>query len=61
AFADLGYKGDGPVPALPDDVWSETTARYIDAHERITGSRFEPGSYPVADRLIDNLTKAGLL
>jgi phosphoribosylaminoimidazole-succinocarboxamide synthase len=61
AFADLGYKGDGPVPALPDEVWSETTARYIDAHERITGSRFEPGSYPVADRLIDNLTKAGLL
>jgi phosphoribosylaminoimidazole-succinocarboxamide synthase len=61
AFADLGYKGDGPVPALPDEVWSETSARYIDAYERITGSAFEPGSYPVADRLFDNLTKAGLL
>jgi phosphoribosylaminoimidazole-succinocarboxamide synthase len=42
-------------------VWSETSARYIDAYERITGSAFEPGSYPVADRLFDNLTKAGLL
>jgi phosphoribosylaminoimidazole-succinocarboxamide synthase len=61
AFADLGYKGDGRVPALPDEVWSETSARYIDAYERITGSPFEPGSYPVADRLFDNLTKAGLL
>jgi phosphoribosylaminoimidazole-succinocarboxamide synthase len=61
AFADLGYKGDGQVPALPDEVWSETSARYIDAYERITGSAFEPGSYPVADRLFDNLTKAGLL
>jgi phosphoribosylaminoimidazole-succinocarboxamide synthase len=60
-FADLGYKGDGRVPALPDEVWSETSARYIDAYERITGSPFEPGSYPVADRLFDNLTKAGLL
>jgi phosphoribosylaminoimidazole-succinocarboxamide synthase len=61
AFADLGYKGDGPVPTLPDDVWSETSARYIDAYQRLTRSRFEPGSYPVADRLIANLTKAGLL
>ena len=61
AFADLGYKGNGPVPVLPDEVWSETSARYVDAYERITGVSFAPGSYPVADRLIDNLTKAGLL
>jgi len=61
AFADLGYKGDGPVPVLPDEVWSETSARYIDAYERLTGVQFAPGAYPVADRLIDHLTKAGLL
>ena len=61
AFADLGYKGDGPVPVLPDEVWSETSARYVDAYERITGVSFEPGAYPVADRLTLNLTKAGLL
>jgi phosphoribosylaminoimidazole-succinocarboxamide synthase len=61
AFADLGYKGDGPVPALPDEVWSETSARYVDAYERLTGSSFVPGSYPVSDRLVVNLTKAGLL
>jgi phosphoribosylaminoimidazole-succinocarboxamide synthase len=61
AFADLGYKGDGPVPVLPDEVWSQTSARYIDAYERLTGTRFEPGAYPVVDRLIVNLRKAGLL
>ncbi len=61
AFADLGYKGDGPVPTLPNDVWSETSARYISAYERLSDSAFEPGAYPVTDRLIANLTKAGLL
>jgi phosphoribosylaminoimidazole-succinocarboxamide synthase len=61
AFADLGYKGDGPVPTLPEEVWSETSARYISAYERLTHSTFEPGAYPVAERLAANLTKAGLL
>jgi phosphoribosylaminoimidazole-succinocarboxamide synthase len=61
AFADLGYRGNGPVPVLADEVWSETSARYIDAYERITGVSFEPGSYPVPDRLTINLTKAELL
>jgi phosphoribosylaminoimidazole-succinocarboxamide synthase len=61
AFADVGYRGDGPVPELPPEVWSATTARYIVAYERLTRQPFEPGSYPVADRLVANLTKAGLL
>jgi len=61
AFADIGYKGDGPVPEVPGEVWSATTGRYILAYERLTSSTFEPGSYPIAERLIDNLTKAGLL
>jgi phosphoribosylaminoimidazole-succinocarboxamide synthase len=61
AFAELGYKGDGPVPDLPDEVWSATTGRYVLAYERLTGAAFEPGAYPVPPRLTDNLTKAGLL
>jgi phosphoribosylaminoimidazole-succinocarboxamide synthase len=61
AFADIGYKGDGPVPAVPGDVWSATTERYVNAYERLTGTAFEPGAYPIAPRLIDNLTKAGIL
>jgi len=61
AFADMGYKGDGPIPSLPDEVWSATTTRYIVAFERLTGTQFRPGTYPVHDRLTENLTKAGLL
>ena len=61
AFAELGYKGEGPVPELPSDVWSSTTGRYVAAYERLTGSPFEAGAYPVPPRLTDNLTKAGLL
>jgi phosphoribosylaminoimidazole-succinocarboxamide synthase len=61
AFADIGYKGDGPVPALPHEVWTATTSRYIAAYERLTDTAFEPGSYPVSERLAQNLTKAGLL
>lgn len=61
AFAEVGYKGEGPVPDLPGEVWSATTGRYITAFERLTGRSFEPGAYPVPPRLTDNLTKAGLL
>jgi phosphoribosylaminoimidazole-succinocarboxamide synthase len=51
ALADAGFTGDGDVPDLPDDVWSATSSRYIDAYERLTGSSFEPGDYPVAARI----------
>jgi phosphoribosylaminoimidazole-succinocarboxamide synthase len=61
AFADIGYKGEGPVPSVPDEVWSATAARYIVAYERVTGTPFDPGAYPVPERLTANLTKAGLL
>lgn len=61
ALAELGYKGDGPAPELPKEVWSATSGRYVLAYERLTGTPFEPGAYPVPPRLIDHLTKAGLL
>jgi phosphoribosylaminoimidazole-succinocarboxamide synthase len=61
AFAAIGYRGDGPVPDIDPEVWTATTARYVGAYERLTGTRFEPGDYPVAERLVANLEKAGLL
>lgn len=61
AFADLGYKGDGPVPRLPAEVWSATAGRYVLAYETLTGEAFAPGAYPVLARLTEHLTKAGLL
>jgi phosphoribosylaminoimidazole-succinocarboxamide synthase len=55
ALADAGFTGDGPVPDLDPAVWSATSARYIDAYERLTGLTFEPGEYPVDRRIAAHL------
>ena len=36
-LAGLGFKGDGPIPPIPDEVRVEASRRYIEAYERITG------------------------
>jgi phosphoribosylaminoimidazole-succinocarboxamide synthase len=61
AYAELGYTGHGPTPTLDDSVWTETSHRYIDAYERITGEPFIAGPQPVAPRLIQRLREAALL
>lgn len=60
-FADLGYRGDGPAPTAPADLWIQASQRYIDIYERLTGQTFIPGSYPVEERLEANLREKGLL
>lgn len=55
ALRSLGYSGDGQPPELPAEVWAETSARYVALYESLTGTRFEPGSTPIADRLQANL------
>jgi len=51
ALAEVGYSGDGPVPTLPPEVWTATSTRYVDAFERLTGTDFVPGRYPVGPRI----------
>jgi phosphoribosylaminoimidazole-succinocarboxamide synthase len=55
ALLATGYRGDGAPPALPDDVWQATSARYINAYERLTGTTFQPGAYPVGPRILEHL------
>jgi len=55
ALLDAGYRGDGTPPQLPAEVWQATSARYIDAYERLTGRRFQPGRYPVGPRILEVL------
>jgi phosphoribosylaminoimidazole-succinocarboxamide synthase len=55
ALLATGYRGDGPPPELPDDVWQQTSARYIDAFERLTATTFQPGAYPVGPRILERL------
>ena len=61
ALAAAGFRGDGALPALDPAVWAETSASYVTALELLTRERFLPGVYPVQERLVANLTNAGVL
>jgi len=50
-----GYKGDGPAPALPDDIRVGAAERYIAAYELITGEKFVPDTQAPAARMAKNL------
>jgi phosphoribosylaminoimidazole-succinocarboxamide synthase len=55
AYAEQDYRGDGPIPAMPDDLWIAASRRYIEIYEMLTGLMFEPGAYPIEPRLLENL------
>ena len=59
ALLDAGYRGEGPPPALDRQVWAATSARYIDAFERLTGSAFVKAAYPVGPRISSALAPNG--
>jgi phosphoribosylaminoimidazole-succinocarboxamide synthase len=61
AFAELGYRGDGPVPALPPEVWERTAAAYERAFTGLTGAPPAPADPPTRARIISALTTAGVL
>ena len=58
ALIGAGYDGKGAPPDLAPEVWEATSRRYIDAYERLTGLTFQPGSYPVEDRIREVLGHA---
>lgn len=41
-LAERGFMGDGPIPAIPDEIRIEASRRYLEAAELITGETFEP-------------------
>ena len=55
ALLEAGYTGHGEPPPLTAEVWQQTSARYVQAYERLTGSKFAPGAYPVAPRITEAL------
>jgi phosphoribosylaminoimidazole-succinocarboxamide synthase len=57
----IGYRGDGVPPVLDEVVITTTTQRYITAYERLTGTAFVPGEYPVQQRLTLALQKANII
>jgi len=61
AYAEKGYRGDGEIPSMPDELWAAASERYITIYELLTGKTFEPGAYPVEGRLLENLKEHGIL
>jgi phosphoribosylaminoimidazole-succinocarboxamide synthase len=56
ALADAGFTGDGTPPVLDESVWGETSRRYIETFEIVTGTSFVPGAMPIAERIHNNLS-----
>lgn len=54
-LAGIGFKGDGPIPTLPDEVRVEASRRYIEAFEKITGTVFVPDLEDPTVRIRRNL------
>lgn len=59
-LARQGFRGDGPIPPIPDEVKIEAMRRYIEAVERITGDPFRPDLEEPQARMARNLRAAGL-
>jgi phosphoribosylaminoimidazole-succinocarboxamide synthase len=54
-LAERGFRGDGPIPEIPDEVRIEATRRYAQAVETITGSPFVPDTEEPIARMRRNL------
>ena len=53
--SERNYKGDGPPPALTDEVRVEAARRYIQIYELITGRTFVPDTSEPLPRIAKNL------
>ncbi|MEM9695778.1 MAG: phosphoribosylaminoimidazolesuccinocarboxamide synthase [Myxococcota bacterium] len=60
-LADQGFRGDGPVPPIPDEIKVEAMRRYVEACETIVGESFTPDLQPPTSRIEANLRRAGYL
>jgi phosphoribosylaminoimidazole-succinocarboxamide synthase len=54
-LAAQGFRGDGPIPAIPDEVRLEAARRYIEACETVQGKPFVPNFEAPLARLARNL------
>jgi phosphoribosylaminoimidazole-succinocarboxamide synthase len=54
-LAAQGFKGDGPIPHIPDEVRVEATRRYVHAVETVTGEPFVPNLEDPTPRIRRNM------
>ncbi len=58
-LADVGFKGDGPIPRIPDAIRVEAARRYIEACETVRGEPFVPDLEEPSARMRRNLARRG--
>jgi phosphoribosylaminoimidazole-succinocarboxamide synthase len=56
-LAAQGFRGDGAIPTIPDEVRLEAARRYIQACEAIQGTAFVPNMEPPTGRIERNLRR----
>ena len=54
-LVERGFRGDGPVPVIPDEIRIEASRRYLHAVERITGEPFSASLEDPVPRIRRNL------
>jgi phosphoribosylaminoimidazole-succinocarboxamide synthase len=54
-LVEQGFRGDGPIPQIPDDVRVEAIRRYVHAVETITGATFQANLEDPLPRIRKNL------
>jgi phosphoribosylaminoimidazole-succinocarboxamide synthase len=54
-LAATGFRGEGPIPPIPDDIRVQSTLRYLTAVEQLTGAAFTPELSDPLPRIKKNL------
>lgn len=52
---ELGYRGEGEPPALPDELAMQASQRYREVFQRVTGRTMAVDSTPILDRIEANM------
>lgn len=55
----FNYRGDGPAPAMPEELAQRLSERYIKVYEMLTGKQFEMFEYPIKNRILYNIQTNG--
>ena len=50
AYAESGYRGEGPPPPLDDALAARASEVYMQAFRALTGEEFQPAEYPAEPR-----------
>lgn len=57
AYAEAGYRGDGPPPPLSAELAATVSAAYLELRQRLCGGEFVSASQPEAPRLEANVRR----